>query len=446
MSVNVYDAEHNKLSPLTSMFASPVIIDVEELPTLDIEDAIYRVASDSWSFKGIALSAVDMTVNTTNLEEVGCTTDIDGNIYTYTPDIYNIRYYRNNEQYLVSKIKINSINGEMTIYGADGVTIILQSIIETGLEYPFYISKKWTTVTVTLSHTNMAADQAALRAIGFKSSTDDITYTYEPNDYRFRYNNYDVSKITIAAADGRMIIYDDTDTAIYDNIIVDGPYTFSKSSDVKYYVGNKETRKFDQLAKISDISSSGGSSVSSLQEIFDKNPDQIINGYNNVMTFIDDQDKIEVLNDSLSVNTTVYNLDVEANRIELFRMNGETKLADFEVNKDEMAINDSIKESLKTRLNIYDVQKMITENVETDPTMASKPYEIDDLLVLEDKLYIVIAPILAGSPFSIDGNISNITIEEFVNSLINSNSAIISSISSRLTELERTVNGLIQNG
>ena len=129
-----------------------------------------------------------MTVNTASFEAIGCTTAISGGIYTYTPNTYYIRYWGCNEVYAVSNIQIDSADGAMVITGTNGETL-LQTTIETGSPYPFYISQKWASVSATLSHTNMSANITALTGIGFTYSTDNTTYVYTPQNCRFKYNN-----------------------------------------------------------------------------------------------------------------------------------------------------------------------------------------------------------------------------------------------------------------
>lgn len=398
MSVNIYDPELDELHSLTSMFATPVVIDVKELPTIGIEDAIYRVASDSWSLRSVELSATDMTINTASLEGIGCTTSIASDIYTYTPSTNYVRYWACNEVYAVSSIEIDSTSGEMTIIGADGSTALLQTTIETGL-YPFYISQKWSNVSATLSHTNMSANITALTGIGFAYSTDNITYVYTPQNCRFKYNGSLVSKIVITAATGNMKIYDDANTVIYDQVIVDGPYSFTKASSVTYWVGNSQSNKLEQIATINDISSF--SSVSSLQDIFNTNPEQNVSGAGNVMSFANAGKKTTIKSDSIEVSHD----------------ESGTQKSDFKVNATKISMSDVLLNALKHDLGIYDAEAM-GATVETDDTSVSKNYVAGDLLVNDDTLYRVTAIITAGDPIVKTGagaNVEHVTFEELLN-------------------------------
>lgn len=336
MSVNIYDPELDELHSLTSMFATPVVIDVKELPTIGIDDVIYRVASDSWSLRSVELSATDMAINTASLEGIGCTTSIAGDIYTYTPSANYVRYWACNEVYAVSSIEIDSTTGEMTIIGADGSTILLQTTIETGL-YPFYISQKWSNVSVTLSHTDMATNTTNLTSIGFGYTTDTITYTYKPKNCRFKYNNSEITKIVITAADGNMKIYDDSDTIIYNQIITDGQYNFLKASAVTYWVGNKQSQKAEQLATINDVGSTAA--VSSLQDIFNTSAVQNVIGPNNVMSFANSGSKVSV----------------KANEIELSHDVSGTQQTDVKINATKITLSNTIRDELKKDLDVCDV-------------------------------------------------------------------------------------------
>lgn len=414
MSVNVYNPETNELSPLTSAFASLSIVDVATVPSTGILDVIYRVASDNWVYSGVELSSSDMSENTTNLEAIGFSTTVDGDEYTYTPSTSNIRYLHNSNDCLVSKIIIDGTTGIMNIYDP-AEEPMFSGEIATGVLYPFYYSQKWSTINVTLSHTDMDANTTAFEEMGFTSTTDNVTYVYRPSARRIKYDGYAVSKITVTAADGNMIIYgEDGTTEIYDDVIVDGTYTFTSASAVTYWVGNLIRQTAERLAKYDDVGSA--TSVSSLQDIFNSNPSQAISGNGNTMMFVDASGNtyIAMDNDSITLHNASQNLNAEAGLIELSHQSGGNKVIDFKVNSSGVTMSNTVKEDLKTDLDIYEVEKLIT-GIETDATSSAHAYDEGDLLILGDKLYTATAAISVSDALVVDTNITATTVEEFVN-------------------------------
>lgn len=434
MSVNVYNPITNELNPLTSAFANLPIIDVATLPSQYLVDAIYRVASDNWVFSSIELSASDMTVNVTNLEAIGFATNVDGDEYTFTPATANIRYLHNEGDYSISKITIDSVTGEMNIYNT-ALEPLFVGVISSGALYPFYYSEKWSTVNILLSHTDMDANTEAFTNNGFSSSTDNVHYTYIPAAKRFRYDGHQISKIIVTSTDGNMKMYDEQDTVIYDAVIVDGAYTFTSASAVTYWVGNKAKQTADQLAKIDDIRSFN--SVSSLQDIFNSNPAQVVSGNSNNMMFVDDSGNkyIGVSKDGVHLHNTNQNVNLTPADIEVSHQASGSKVTDFKVNATKITLSDILKEALKTDLDIYDVEEIVT-GVETDATSASKAYVVGDLLILGDVLYKVKAAIAASDPLTVGTNIEAITVEEWVNELLGDRDDVIEQIEKDIAVLE----------
>ena len=413
MSVNVYDSVRDELNPLTSAFANLPIIDVATLPSQYLVDAIYRVASDNWVFSSVELSASDMTENVTNLEAIGFATNVDGDEYTFTPATSNIRYLHNDVDYSISSLTINSVTGEMNIYNT-ALEPLFIGVISTGALYPFYYSEKWSVVNILLSHTDMDANTEAFTNNGFTSSTDNVHFTYIPAAKRFKYDGHQISKIIVTSTDGNMKMYDEHDEIIYNAVIVDGAYTFTSASAVTYWVGNKAKQTADQLAKIDDIRSFN--SVSSLQDIFNSNPAQVVSGNNNNMMFVDDSGNkyIGVSKDGVNFHNTNQNVNITPADIEVSHQVSGSKVTDFKVNATKITMSNVVKEALKTDLDIYDVESMVT-GIETDATSASKAYAIGDLLILGDILYKVKAAIAATDPLVVDTNIESITVEDLLN-------------------------------
>ncbi len=434
MSVNVYNPITDELNPLTSAFANLPIIDVATLPSQYLVDAIYRVASDNWVFNSIELSASDMTINTTNLEAIGFATNVDGDEYTFTPATANIRYLHNEADYSISTIVINSTTGEMNIYNT-ALEPLFIGVISSGMLYPFYYSEKWSTVNILLSHTDMDANTEAFTNNGFSSSTDNVHYTYIPAAKRFKYDGHQISKIIVTSTDGNMKMYDEQDVAFYDAIIVDGAYTFTSASAVTYWVGNKAKQTADQLAKIDDIRSFN--SVSSLQDIFNSNPAQVVSGNNNNMMFVDDSGNkyIGVSKDGIHLHNTNQNVNVTPADIEVSHQASGSKVTDFKVNATKITLSNTLKEALKTDLDVYTAESMIT-GVEEDAAAASKAYSVGDLLILEDALYKVKVAIAINDPLVVDTNIESITVEEWVNSLLGDRDDVIEQLEKDITGLE----------
>ncbi len=438
MSVNVYDKESDKLSPLTSAFSTLAIVDVATVPTENILDVIYRVSVENWDFHSVALYSSDMASNKANLEAIGFEESISSDDYIYTPNNKKIRYLSNQEECDIDHITITSTNGHIVILSTSLSTLLDTTIID-GVGYPFYNASEWASTNLTLSSSDMEINTNSFESIGFYSSTDNTTHTYHVGDKSVRYNENTaentVSKIVIVDATGEMTIYGTNDTIIFNGIIVDGPYTFFYTDAISYWVGNSSDQSVERLATYGNGGGGGTSNVNSLQDIFNTNPDQVINGSNNVMTFVDDNESISVDPSAIGVNTNVSNLDIEADQIELSHTASGSKITDFKVNASKITMSEVIRNTLKTDLDIYDVEKMIT-GIETDATSASKAYAIGDLLILGDVLYKVKTAIAISDPLVVGTNIESTTVEEWVNELLGDKDDVIEQIEKDITGLE----------
>ena len=253
MSVNYYDSETGEFSPLSSAYRSLAIIDVESLPETDIQDAIYCVATDNYVKSNVVLTN-DMDDNTTALEAIGFELSlVDGSLYHFTPELYtSIRYLTNTKKSGVSKVVINSADWSVMVLDKQG-NPIASALIDPGMTLVFYHATTWLPVGITLSHTNMSTNTAALTSVGFSASQEIDVYTYKPDTSRFQYDNHYVEKIVINSTTGIMTITSPEAGILYDDIIVDGIYNFLYASALEYYVGSASRQTYERLAKATDM-------------------------------------------------------------------------------------------------------------------------------------------------------------------------------------------------
>lgn len=129
--VYLYDKTNDTLSPFIA-----VIHDVNSLPSSDIQNTIYRLTPTVWTSAEVTLSSSDMDTNTTNLESIGFTTEVEDNLYTYTPSKKNIRYSVNDDSHDVGSLTIDSSDATLSIYDLEGTVIYTGTIVDG--DYQFF--------------------------------------------------------------------------------------------------------------------------------------------------------------------------------------------------------------------------------------------------------------------------------------------------------------------
>ena len=129
--VYLYDKTNDTLSPFIA-----VIHDVNSLPSSDIQNTIYRLTPTIWTSADVALSSSDMDTNTTNLESIGFATEVDSNLYTYTPAKKKIRYSVNDDSHNVGSLTIDSSNATLSVYDLEGTVIYTDTIVDG--DYQFF--------------------------------------------------------------------------------------------------------------------------------------------------------------------------------------------------------------------------------------------------------------------------------------------------------------------
>ena len=253
MSVNKYDAKTGEISPLSPAYNRLAIVDVDALPTENIQDAIYCVASDNYIKNTVVLSNTSMTHNTEALRLIGLEPETVGYLYTYTPKSgVSIRYLNNTKKYEVSSITIDSSDWSIGVYDMDN-NPLMRAFIDNGMSIILYSATTWTEVSVTLSHTNMNENTANLTDIGFSVKKSYDIYTYVPSSARLKYDDQYVDQITITESTGVMVITSPEGTELYNHVIVDGDYDFLYASAVTYWIGSAPRQTFERLAKASDM-------------------------------------------------------------------------------------------------------------------------------------------------------------------------------------------------